>query len=111
MIKLYELITYKVSLKEGAYDTFRGPRLASRRNPAAPLTAGNDKHRAAPRQTSTEVISQPSSARTLRQTDDDSTEAPSDVEVRIAELSLKIDRLTALVVALQPGAGIEETRT
>ncbi|KAI0845520.1 hypothetical protein F5Y00DRAFT_265472 [Daldinia vernicosa] len=33
--------------------------------------------------------------------------APNDVEVRISELAAKIDRLTALIVSLHSGAGIE----
>ncbi|KAH6659412.1 hypothetical protein BKA67DRAFT_652642 [Truncatella angustata] len=109
-IQLYELFASKVSSKDG-FDTFRGPRLGSfKRNPAPPLVSNALRPRILSHRTSTDGISRPSPSRS-RQTEDDSTEAPSDMEVRISELSAKIDRLTALVAALQPGAGIEVTRT
>ena len=39
--------------------------------------------------------------------EEDATDAPTDVEVQIAELSAKIDRLTALVTTLHAGADAE----
>ncbi|ETS83610.1 hypothetical protein PFICI_05486 [Pestalotiopsis fici W106-1] len=109
VIKAYELITFRVSPSKDGFDSFRGPRQTSRRSPAPPLSSSRRSHISS-RHTNHEVISQPSPTRS-RQDQDDSTDAPTDVEVRIAELSSKIDRLTALVAMLQPGAGIETTRT
>lgn len=43
--------------------------------------------------------------------EDDNMDAPTDVEVQIAELASKIDRLTTLVVALQSGQGTQMVRT
>lgn len=62
-----------------------------------------------PRATSAEVIDKPRPQQ--RVLEDYAGDAPSNVEVRISELAAKIDRLTALVVALQSGAGIETVRT
>ncbi|KAI1876863.1 uncharacterized protein JN550_000935 [Neoarthrinium moseri] len=110
VIRVYEYITSKISPSDG-FDTFRGPRrAATKRRPAPPLTSSGPRPRVTRRPTSGDDIHQPSPARS-RQPEDDSTDAPTDVEVRISELSLKIDRLTALVAALQPGAGTETTRT
>ncbi|KAK6087579.1 ion transporter [Seiridium cupressi] len=110
-IKLYELATNEAPSPKEGFDTFRGPRQIAKRSPAPPpLTSIAPRPRIPSRQTSNDVISRPSPARS-QQLEDDSTDAPTDVEVRIAELSSKIDRLTALVAALQPGAGVEVTRT
>ena len=46
-----------------------------------------------------------------RRPEDDTSDPPTDVQVQIAELTAKVDRLTALVVALQPGAGVGMVRT
>lgn len=43
--------------------------------------------------------------------EDDVANAPTDVEVRLTELSVKIDRLAALVVALQPTESVSMVRT
>jgi hypothetical protein len=43
--------------------------------------------------------------------EDDVTDAPTDIEVRVAELSAKIDRLAALIVALQPTESLDIVRT
>ncbi|KAI4601024.1 hypothetical protein KJ359_012211 [Pestalotiopsis sp. 9143b] len=110
VIKVYELITFRVSPPKDGFASFRGPRQSNRRGPAPPMSSGGRRSQLSSRH-GNETISQPSPTRSRQQVDDDATDAPTDVEVRIAELSSKIDTLTALVAALQPGAGIETTRS
>ncbi|KAK8029109.1 ion transporter [Apiospora marii] len=110
-IMLYEWTTGKTAPKDG-FGSFRGPRQASiKRSPAPPLTT--DRIASRPRFPSPlpTSINQPSrfSAGRQRQVEDDTTDAPTDVEVRIAELSSKIDRLTAMVAGLQSGASGDDT--
>lgn len=57
-----------------------------------------------PRPNSTEMINRP---KQQYHPADDNTDKSTDVEARFADLSAKIDRLTALVVALQPTESIE----
>ncbi|KAK8059393.1 calcium channel YVC1 [Apiospora saccharicola] len=110
-IMLYEWTMGKTAPKDG-FGSFRGPRQASiKRSPAPPLTTDRISSRPrfpSPMPTS---INQPSrvSKTRQRQQEDDTTDAPTDVEVRIAELSSKIDRLTAMVAGLQSGAAGDDT--
>ncbi|XXG94341.1 hypothetical protein Hte_000595 [Hypoxylon texense] len=115
VIQAYEWFTKKVN--PDGFDNFRGPRQASfKRNSAPPPSRPDSRPRSgyrprltASRPASAEVISRP---KPREQPQDDYVgDAPSDVEVRISELTAKIDRLTALVVALQSGAGTETIRT
>lgn len=61
-----------------------------------------------PRPNSTERANRP---KQQYRSADDSTDKSVDVEARIADLSAKIDRLTALVLTLQPTESIEFDRT
>ncbi|KAK6948623.1 hypothetical protein Daesc_010393 [Daldinia eschscholtzii] len=114
-IQVYEWFTNKVN--PDGFDNFRGPRQNSFKRHAAPPAdrpesrpqSGYRPRMPMPRATSAEVIHKPRPRQ--RVPEDYAGEAPSDVEVRISELTAKIDRLTALVVALQSGAGIETVRT
>lgn len=117
-IHAYEFVSWKLGKGDG-FDSFRGPRSSTFSKRAAPphrrpesrpqsayrpsvpspLPSGADAFSAA----------QPQPRRST--TEDDTGAAPSDVEIRISELSEKIDRLTALVVSLQAGSGLQEVRT
>ncbi|KAI0890290.1 ion transporter [Annulohypoxylon maeteangense] len=116
VIQAYEWLTKKVN--PDGFDNFRGPRTTSfnKRQSAPPLDRLDNRIRSGfrprmptSRRTSSEVISRPK----LREEDaeDYAGDAPSDMEVQISELSAKIDRLTALVVSLQSGAGLDTVRT
>ncbi|KAI1804965.1 hypothetical protein F4811DRAFT_570602 [Daldinia bambusicola] len=115
VIQIYEWFTNKVN--PDGFDNFRGPRQNSFKRHSAPPPdrpesrpqSGYRPRMPTPRATSAEVIHKPRPRQ--RVPEDYAGEAPSDVEVRISELAAKIDRLTALVVALQSGAGIETVRT
>ncbi|KAK8091116.1 hypothetical protein PG994_000621 [Apiospora phragmitis] len=109
-IMLYEWTTGKTAPKDG-FGSFRGPRQSSiKRSPAPPLMTdriGRPRlHSPVP--TSIHQPSRVSKTR-QRQAEDDTTDTPTDVEVRIAELSSKIDRLTAMVAGLQSGAAGDDT--
>ncbi|KAL7628981.1 hypothetical protein AAE478_000499 [Parahypoxylon ruwenzoriense] len=115
VIQVYEWLTKKVN--PDGYDNFRGPQQSSmKRTPAPPLDRPDSRPQSGYRPRSS--VSRPTGAETISKPkprqqppEDYAGEAPSDVEVQISELSAKIDRLTALVVALQSGAGIETIRT
>lgn len=113
IIVLYEWLTSKATPTDG-FSAFRGPRRSAvKRQPAPPLAAVVPRPRMAPSQPTGTSIHRPGpiyATSSLHEGEDDQMDAPTDVDVRIAELSAKIDRLTSLVVALQPGAGIETTR-
>lgn len=101
VIQLYEFITQKASTA----DRFGGPR----QNSIKPNSLTWSERRR-PRQSSPGLYRPPMSSR-QRQSEDDGTDAPpTDVEVRIAELSSKMDKLTSLVAALQPGVGPDVSR-
>ncbi|KAI1767255.1 hypothetical protein GGR53DRAFT_482761 [Hypoxylon sp. FL1150] len=114
-IQTYEWLTKKVN--PDGFDTFRGPRQGSfKRNSQPPPNRPDSRPRSgyrprlpASRPASAELVNRPKPREEPQ--DDYAGDAPSDVEVRIAELAAKIDRLTALVVALQSGAGTETIRT
>lgn len=115
VIQLYEWFTKKVN--PDGFDNFRGPRQGSfKRNSAPPPSRPDSRPRSgyrprltASRPASAELVTRPKPREQPQ--DDFAGDAPSDVEVRISELAAKIDRLTALVVALQSGAGTETIRT
>lgn len=113
LIVLYEWITSKATPNDG-FSAFRGPRRSAvKRQPAPPLASVAPRPRMAPSQPTGTSIHRPGpfyAASSSHEGEDDRMDAPSDADVRIAELSAKIDRLTSLVVALQPGAGVETTR-
>ncbi|KAJ6447170.1 Guanine nucleotide-binding protein negative regulator 1 [Purpureocillium lavendulum] len=95
-IQLYELVRRRVS---GA-GTFKGPKEAARRRPRTLVRPTSGQHNrqlwpASPRFGSR-------SAERQREVDE-FMDAPSAVEVQISELTSKIDKLTAVVVALQEG--------
>jgi hypothetical protein len=110
-IQLYEFVNSRMSSKDGP-NSLRGPRQNSmKKQPEPPLGSLRTRPRnPSPRPTSSDVINRPPAGRPRQLVEDDEAEAPSDMEVRIAELSSKIDRLTSLVATLQPGAGIEASR-
>ncbi|KAI0515331.1 ion transporter [Xylaria bambusicola] len=100
LIQAYEWIAPKLNLASA--NTFRGPQqIFSKRHIVPPPSRPQSSYRPyipSPR---------PESARFTKQkwgdtTEDDTANAPTDVEARIADLSAKIDRLTALVASLQP---------
>ncbi|KAK8106382.1 calcium channel YVC1 [Apiospora kogelbergensis] len=113
-IMLYEWASRKTAPKDG-FGSFRGPRQSSvKRSPAPPLTTDRIAQRPripSPLPTSIHQPSRVSKSMQRRPVEEDETDAPTDVEVRIAELSNKIDRLTAMVAGLQSGAGIETVRS
>ncbi|UNI13384.1 hypothetical protein JDV02_000132 [Purpureocillium takamizusanense] len=93
-IQLYELVRRRVT----ASGTFKGPKEAKRRQPRpfARPTSGNHSRQLWP---STPRIGSRSTER--RREDDDLMEAPTAVEAQILELTSKIEKLTAAVMALQ----------
>ncbi|KAI8962334.1 hypothetical protein F5Y11DRAFT_365990 [Daldinia sp. FL1419] len=115
VIQVYEWFTNKVN--PDGFDNFRGPRQNSFKRHFVPPTDRTDSRPQSayrprmptPRTTSAEIIHKPRPRQRIPE--DYVGDAPSDVDVRISELTAKIDRLTALVVALQSGAGIETVRT
>ncbi|KAK8011441.1 ion transporter [Apiospora arundinis] len=117
-IMLYEWASRKTAPKDG-FGSFRGPRQsAAKRSPAPPLTTDRIVKQQRPRVPSPLPTSIHQPARVSvsrqarqRQAEDDETDAPTDVEVRVAELSAKIDRLMAMVAGLQSGAGVETVRS
>ncbi|KAI3322085.1 hypothetical protein HD806DRAFT_523489 [Xylariaceae sp. AK1471] len=114
MIQTYEWIADKMAF--GSADSFRGPQQGSTKpsvipppnRPDSRPQSGYRPHMPSPRPNSSEVINKLKRPNPL---EDDVTNAPSDVEVRVAELSAKIDHLTALIVALQPTESLEIVRT
>jgi hypothetical protein len=105
-ILLYELIRGKINDND-EYAGFKGPK----QNTAAGTPRKRNWESVNARPSSSYQLRPPSSSAIpklpLRGNnggmagEDDMTEEPTDVEVRIAELSAKIDRLTELVAALQ----------
>ncbi|OTA69129.1 ion transporter [Hypoxylon sp. EC38] len=114
-IQVYEWFTKRAN--PDGFDNFRGPRTSTFKRQAAPPPdrpdsrprSGYRPRMPTSRPASSEVINRPKPQRQIPE--DDAGDAPTDVEVRISELAAKIDRLTALVVSLQSGAGTETVRT
>ncbi|RYP21656.1 hypothetical protein DL765_002117 [Monosporascus sp. GIB2] len=117
VIKLYEWISSKFKGTDGSQN-FRD----ARRDPTKRLSAPPaHRHDSRPPSGHRHSMLQPPQQRGGNgvpkprprdpEPDDFVTDAPTDVEVQISELASKIDRLTALVVALQSGAGTETVRT
>ncbi|KAI1394024.1 uncharacterized protein F4822DRAFT_33998 [Hypoxylon trugodes] len=115
VIQVYEWFTKKVN--PDGFDNFRGPRQNSfKRHSAPPPEHPESRPRSGyrprlptPRPASTDMVHKQKPREQLAE--DDAGDAPTDVEVRISELAAKIDRLTALVVSLQSGAGADTIRT
>jgi hypothetical protein len=114
LIQLYEWIMSKIN--SGHASSFRGPPQGASKPAVVPPTAGQDgrphpgprPHLHSVRQNSSETTNK---SRRRDAMEDDVANAPTDVEVRLTELSAKIDRLAALVVALQPTESISMVRT
>ena len=118
VIRLYEWVSSKFKAKvfEGFQNGRDSQRHAMKRRLLSPPgrrgSTARPSHRTqvmSPRRTSIYAGESRYRPRPLR-TEEDFTDAPTDVEVRIAELSEKIDRLTSLVTTLHAGSGIDTTR-
>ncbi|KAJ2900593.1 uncharacterized protein MKZ38_002389 [Zalerion maritima] len=101
VIEAYEYFVGKVSAKREEFARFRGPRMQTqktlRRPPFNNTGFGNGSHTQIP-----EASAHAHIPRSRRQAGlEDDGEVPTDVEVKIAELNQKIDRLTDLVITLQ----------
>ncbi|KAI1432238.1 ion transporter [Xylaria sp. CBS 124048] len=106
LIQLYEWLSCKIS--RGKTDEFREHRQCA---PEGHIVSAPNRTRPyygrpapSPRPDSIEMGNK-STKQSLDK--DDSTDIPSDIEVRIADLSAKIDHLTALVLAMQPAKPAE----
>ncbi|KAI1341583.1 hypothetical protein F5Y15DRAFT_376552 [Xylariaceae sp. FL0016] len=114
LILAYEWFTKKVN--HDGFDSFRGPRQNSWKKPTAPPPSRPDSRPRSgyrPQMPSTHLPSAHAISKPRpkdRRFEEEETDAPTDVEVQISELTAKIDRLTALVVALQTGAGVDTVR-
>lgn len=99
-IMLYELVRAKVTDDE--YCGFKGPRQGTCASAAA--AAPNGSKNAPRRRPSSSAKVRPSSAPLPvvgADAADDDVDAPSEMDVRIAELSGKIDRLTEIILSMQ----------
>ncbi|KAK7734925.1 hypothetical protein SLS53_007702 [Cytospora paraplurivora] len=100
-IMLYELIRGKVTDDE--YCGFKGPRQGTY---ASAATASSNDNKGTPRRKPSSIKVRPSSA-PLPVVDagadaaNDDVDAPTEMDVRIAELSGKIDRLTEIILSMQ----------
>ena len=120
VIKLYEVVRGKLDY-DGEYDGFKGPH---RNSIATPGPRGLDRPSLSARPSSSsyrptsgarpDSATDAAMARTqarraneaaLSAEEDDAVAAPSDTDVRIAELTVKIDRLTEIVLSLQAQQG------
>ncbi|KAI0537429.1 ion transporter [Xylaria digitata] len=110
LIQTYEWVASKLNM--GSVDSFQGPQQNSpKRNTIPPQNRPQSGYRPrmpSPRPNSTEMINK---SKWQDQAEDDITDTSTDVEARIADLSAKIDRLTALVVALHPAGSLESIHT
>ncbi|KAI0859503.1 ion transporter [Xylaria cubensis] len=110
LIQTYEWVASKVAGNNT--DSFHGPQQDYlKRHVFPPSNRPHSRYRPqmpSPRLNSTEMVNH-QKGRILAE--DDISNEPTDVEARISDLSAKIDRLTALVVALQPTESIESVRT
>ncbi|KAI0486150.1 ion transporter [Xylaria cf. heliscus] len=110
LIQTYEWVTSKLNL--GNTDGFHGPQQKSPSRHVIPPSnrphSGYRPRMPSPRLNSSEMVNQ--QKRRSREEDDITDATPMDVEVRIADLSAKIDRLTTLVMALQPTGSVETVR-
>ncbi|KAI0442545.1 ion transporter [Xylaria telfairii] len=110
LIQTYEWVASKLNMRNTG--SFHGPQQDCPKRHVVPPSngsrAGYRPRMPSPRLNSAEMVH-----RQKRQTraEDDVPNTPTDVEVRIADLSAKIDRLTALVVALQHTGSGEFVRT
>ncbi|KAI0482228.1 hypothetical protein GGR56DRAFT_684820 [Xylariaceae sp. FL0804] len=130
LIQIFEWFGSKKAKRPAGFARMSGPRQNSTKRhtnppPSRPDSRPRSGYRPSmpsPQPTSPDVISKPKphprGGQYQHQQDqhqqspyEDEGEAPTDTEVQIQELAAKIDRLTALVVALQTGAGVETIRT
>ncbi|KAI0397779.1 hypothetical protein F5Y17DRAFT_454663 [Xylariaceae sp. FL0594] len=116
LIHLYEAVVNK--LYSGSASGYRRPLQGTSKPLVIPPSSARRSSRAHPfprphvhlsRHSSSEMANK--SRRRDDAMEDDVTNAPTDVEVRLAELSAKIDRLAAMVVSLQPTESVEMVRT
>ncbi|KAH7035642.1 uncharacterized protein B0I36DRAFT_421347 [Microdochium trichocladiopsis] len=114
LIHAYEFVVSKLG-QGGGSNNFHGPRAktfrgkALRRPDSRPQSGNRPNLPSSKPTASGESINTPAPQR--HESEEDVGDAPSDVEVRVAELAAKIDRLTTLVLSLQNGAGLEAVRT
>jgi hypothetical protein len=107
-IKLYEYLRYKVT--EGDFADFKGPKMTI--SPANLKDRPPNPHR----QTGATMLDYQSpqkatSRRPASVREDDGMDAPNAMETQIAELSKKIENLTALVMAMHQTQGASATTT
>ncbi|KAJ8116680.1 hypothetical protein ONZ43_g4386 [Nemania bipapillata] len=110
LIQTYEWVASKVN--KGTIDSFHGPQRDSMKRPIVPPPnrphSGYRPQMPSPRPNSSEVIKK---SKQQNLATNEMADKYADVDARIADLSAKIDRLTALVVALQPTESVEFDRT
>lgn len=114
IILAYEWVMGKLYMTNN--DSFHGPAPGSKKpfvipppnRPESRPQSGYRPRTHSPQLNSAELVNK---LRRQNPQEDDVTEAPTDIEVRVAELSAKIDRLTALIVALQPSESLDIVRT
>ncbi|KAI1156746.1 ion transporter [Nemania diffusa] len=110
LIQMYEWVSSKIN--KGTIDSFHGPQRDSMKRPIVPPP--NRPHSSyrpqmpSPRPNSAEIIHK---SKQQNHATKDIADKYADVDARITDLSAKIDRLTALVVALQPTESVEFDRT
>ena len=120
VIKLYEVVRGKLDY-DGEYDGFKGPHRNSIATPgprglnrpslsARPSSSSYRPTSGARPDSATDAATARTQARraneaALSAEEDDAVAAPSDTDVRIAELTVKIDRLTEIVLSLQAQQG------
>ncbi|KAI0433622.1 ion transporter [Xylaria sp. FL1042] len=101
LIQTYEWVASKLNL--ASTNSFRGPHQDSLKRHVAPPPSRPQSdyrpHMPSPRPPSSEMMNK---HKWQNHPEDEASDEPTDVEARIAALSAKIDRLTELVVALQP---------
>ncbi|KAI3334816.1 ion transporter [Ustulina deusta] len=101
LILTYEWVASKLNL--ASTNSFRGPQQDSSKRHVVPPPnrpqSGYRPHMPSPRPSSSEMIDK---LKWQNHTEEDTTDASTDVDARIADLAAKIDRLTELVVSLQP---------
>ncbi|GAW20019.1 hypothetical protein ANO14919_095130 [Xylariales sp. No.14919] len=107
LIQTYEWAVSKLNVD--SVDSFHGPQQDSPKrqidSPRNRPQSGYRPRMPSTRPNSVEMINKPT---WQNHAEGDITDASTDVEARIADLSAKIDRLTELVVALQPAATTDD---
>ncbi|KAF2968264.1 hypothetical protein GQX73_g5311 [Xylaria multiplex] len=110
LIQMYEWVASRLNM--GNIDGFQGPQQNTpKRHTIPPQNRPQSGYRPrmpSPRPSSAEMINK---SKWQNHAEDDVTDTSTDVDARIADLSAKIDRLTALVVALHPAGSLESAHT